>query len=316
MERSLKHWIRQAYAAVRKKVYVAAFPVLQRWGLHISSTHYAHPIPDTARLKEDLWKTASDLVGIDMDPAGQQRLLAGFAAAYRDEYERFPLTRTADPLRYFSGNDQFSAVDGEMLYCMVRHFKPRRIFEIGSGFSTMLAAEALRANARDGGASGELVVCDPYPGETVGRGLPGVTKLIRRPVQDVPREEFLSLRDRDILFIDSSHVACAGSDVQYEILEILPRLPAGVIVHVHDIFFPGEYPREWVTRDFIFLNEQYLLQAFLTFNREYEVLWAGAYMHRYHPALLAAAFPSYRSQRGTVGPGSFWMRRIAKDTSV
>jgi hypothetical protein len=116
------------------------------------------------------------------------------------------------------------------------------------------------------------------------------------------------LEENDILFIDSSHVLKIGSDVQYEYLEILPRLNKGVIVHIHDIFLPAEYRKEWVLKDHIFWTEQYLLQAFLAFNDNFEILWAGSYMHLKHPDKLEVAFNSYR--RNERWPGSFWIKKI------
>jgi predicted O-methyltransferase YrrM len=197
-------------------------------------------------------------------------------------------------------------VDGEILYCFIRHFKPKRIIEIGSGYSTRLSLLAARRNAEDGHARAGVIACEPYPEEVLSRGLDGLT-LRQTFVQDVPLTEFDSLQANDILFIDSSHVLKIGSDVQYEYLEILPRLRPGVIVHVHDIFLPAEYPRTWVMDQFRFWTEQYLLQAFLAFNETFEVLWAGSYMHLTHPERLERAFRSY--QRTTRWPGSFWMRR-------
>ena len=114
--------------------------------------------------------------------------------------------------------------------------------------------------------------------------------------------------NHDILFIDSSHVLRIGGDVQYEYLEILPRLARGVIVHSHDIFLPAEYPRHWVLEEHKFWTEQYLLQAFLAFNDSFEVLWAGSYMHLKHPEKLEEAFSSYKRERTL--PGSFWMRKV------
>ena len=119
--------------------------------------------------------------------------------------------------------------------------------------------------------------------------------------------EFLSLEENDILFIDSSHVLRIGGDVRYEYLEILPRLNRGVIVHAHDIFCPAEYPRQWVLEHYHFWTEQYLLQAFLTFNDSFEVLWGSSYMHINHPDKLEAAFSSYG--RDVESPSSFWMRK-------
>ena len=110
------------------------------------------------------------------------------------------------------------------------------------------------------------------------------------------------------MFIDSSHVLKIGSDVQYELLEIIPRLKLGVIIHFHDIFLPSEYPREWVMKQHIFWNEQYLLQAFLAFNSSFEVFWSSSFMNARHDDLLDKAFIS--SRPGSVRPCSFWIHRL------
>jgi hypothetical protein len=109
--------------------------------------------------------------------------------------------------------------------------------------------------------------------------------------------------------LDSSHVVRIGGDVQHEFLEILPKLNPGVVVHIHDIFLPAEYPRKLIAKQHRFFSEQYLLQAFLAFNREFEVLWASSFMHLTHPDLLEQAFNSYKGRRELRWPGSFWMRR-------
>ena len=118
---------------------------------------------------------------------------------------------------------------------------------------------------------------------------------------------FKELKEGDILFIDSSHILKIGGDVQYEFLEILPRLNKGVIVQIHDIFIPVEYPKAWVLGNKLFYDEQYLLQAFLVFNSAFEVLWVGSYMHIRHPDKLEKTFNSY--DRRTAWPCSFWMRK-------
>ena len=149
---------------------------------------------------------------------------------------------------------------------------------------------------------------EPYPNATIKKGFPGLSRLIDAPVQQVSLAEFERLRENDILFIDSSHVLKIGSDVEFLFLEVLPRLNPGVIVHIHDIFLPANYPRRWVVDELRFWNEQYILQAFLAFNRAFEVLWAASYMNIKHPERLESAFPSYK--RGQRPPGSFWMRKI------
>jgi predicted O-methyltransferase YrrM len=286
------------------------FRFWERLGFHITPNNFYEPVPDTRRLSESLWAKPSDLVGINLPAAPQLELLASFAARFRDEYELFPSAPTAWPSEYYVRNRLFESVDGEILYCMIRHLRPSRIVEIGSGFSTYLAAQAIGRNLRDDGSyKCELVAIEPHPNATLRAGFSGLSRLIAKPVQEIPLTEFANLKENDILFIDSSHVLQIGSDVQYEYLEILPRLAKGVVVHVHDIFLPSEYPRRLALGDRRFYNEQYLLQAFLTFNTAFEVLWAGSFMHLRHSDALAAAFPSY--DPATVWPGSFWIRRLA-----
>ena len=152
-----------------------------------------------------------------------------------------------------------------------------------------------------------LICIDPFPGELLGKSnnIPGLQSLMETKVQDLDLEFFSQLDPGDILFIDSSHTVKIGGDVNYLFLEVLPRLNPGVIVHVHDIFFPFEYRRHWVLDEFRFWTEQYLLQAFLTFNAEFEVLLANYYLSRYHKEHLRATFPDLSRWIG----GSFWMRR-------
>lgn len=256
------------------------FLVCQRMGFHVTPNSFYHPVPDTRKLKDDLWLKHSELAGIDLNEEKQLELLSLFESKFKNEYELFPRNRTDIPYEYYVDNLAFESVDGEILYCMIRQFKPRRIYEIGSGNSTYLSAQAVQNNVgEDSDYQCELVAIEPYPNEILKAGFPYLSGLICKEVQDVPLSEFEKLNENDILFIDSSHVLRIGNDVQYEYLEILPRLNKGVIVHAHDIFLPAEYPKEWILRDRRFWTEQYLLQAFLAFNKTYEVLWAGSYMH-------------------------------------
>lgn len=284
------------------------FPLFERIGLHVVPNRYDQPIPDTRTLGESLFTRRSSLPGVALRAEKQLALLAELSARWRVEYERFPLGPTGVPHAYFVDNTLFESVDGEVYWSLLRRHRPRRVVEIGSGVSTYLAAEALLRNEADGAPPAELVAIEPYPNATLAAGFPGLSHLVRERVQDVPLELFLSLAADDVLFIDSSHVLAVGSDVAYEVLEILPRLSPGVLVHVHDVFLPAEYPRRWVMEEMKFWNEQHVLQAFLAFNRAYEVLFAASYLHLEHPDALEAAFPTYRRDRRW--PGSFWIRRV------
>ena len=207
-------------------------------------------------------------------------------------------------------NGLFGGIDALVAYCMIRHFQPRLIIEIGGGFSTLLLTEAAAKNN-----TSALTCIEPFPQEFLKQGVPGLHRLIEKKVQDIDLEFFSELHSGDLLFIDSSHTVKIGGDVNYLFLEVLPRLEPGVIVHIHDIFLPFEYRRDWVLGEFRFWAEQYLLQAFLAFNSEFEVLMANNYMaHRYLED-IRAAFPTLEKLKAAPpnsvrwGGGSFWMRR-------
>jgi hypothetical protein len=281
------------------------FELWQSHGFHVLPSDYHQPVPDTRVLPLSLWNRVSDLPFVDMREEHQKQLLLQIVERFKNEYTSMPQGASTEEFGYYLGNIAFEAVDAEILYGLIRLLKPKRMYEIGSGFSTLLAADALRRNRADG-HSCRFITIDPYPSEELEGKLPSDVKLCRLPVQDVSLGEFESLCENDILFIDSSHVCRIGSDVQFLFLEVLPRIRPGVVVHVHDIFIPVEYPKQWVIDWHRFWNEQYLLQMFLSFNTVFEVLWAGQWMHIKHPDLLMKAFPSYKPG---VSPASFWFRR-------
>ena len=276
------------------------FPFWEKHGFHVTPVHFYQPIPDTQSLPDALWSTRSDLVGIDMNDAVQFDLLRKHFPKFRDEYERFPIKPTGDPSQFYLDNHLFDGADALVAYCMVRQFQPELIVEVGSGYSSLILGEAAAQSD-----SPALTCIEPFPREFLREGFPGLRSLIEKQVQDIDLEFFSQLGSGDVLFIDSSHTVKIGGDVNYLFLEVLPRLKPGVIVHVHDIFFPFDYRRDWVMEEFRFWTEQYLLQAFLTFNSEFEVLMSNSYLSHYHERELKAAFPTLPS----CGGGSFWMRR-------
>jgi predicted O-methyltransferase YrrM len=285
----------------------AIFRGFESLGIHVTPRHYAFPIPDTRRLDPALWKDShTPPPGIDLREDDQQKLLASFAREYAAEWGALPRERTAEG-GFFLNNHHFETVDAEIFHALIRRRKPGRLIEAGSGFSTLLAARAAATNASEGHPC-EILVWDPYAGEAVraleGRGV----TLHRAEVQRAPREEFARLAAGDVLFIDSSHVLYVGSDVQFLFAEVLPRLAPGVLVHVHDVFLPEQYPRRWFTDHLRFWNEQYLLQAFLAFNERFRVVWASYFMARAHGADLAAVFPAFRRDDE---PASFWFERTS-----
>jgi hypothetical protein len=286
------------------------FPLWERSGFHVTPVHFYQPIPDIKSLPETLWEQPSELVGIDMNDAVQLDLLRNHFPKFRCEYEEFPTEPTPALTQFYLGNRLYDGVDALVAYCMVRHFQPRLMIEVGSGFSSLVLGQAAAKND-----SSALICIEPFPQDFLRKGFPMLKSLIEKRVQELDLEFFAQLESGDILFIDSSHTVKIGGDVNYLFLEIIPRLKPGVIVHVHDIFFPFDYRRDWVTEQFRFWTEQYLLHAFLTFNSEFEVLMASRYLGDRHTQDVKAAFPNLENLRADLpsavrwGGGSFWMRR-------
>jgi len=191
------------------------FRLWQKLGLHVLVANYHSPIPDTRKLSNIPWEKRNELKGIDLNSEGQLRLLALFSEKYKNEYDGFPYENTSDPTRYYLNNGAFMAIDAEVYYCMIRHFKPSRVIEIGSGFSTLLAAQAVIKNACEVDYECELISIEPYPNKVLKAGFQGLKRLLEFEVQEVPISEFKLLRENDIFFIYSSHFLKIGSDVQY-----------------------------------------------------------------------------------------------------
>jgi hypothetical protein len=286
------------------------FGTWERRGYHVTPVHYYSAVPNTAELEETLWSAPRPPVGIDMREGAQLELLEAVSARYASEFSRLPREAPTADCPFFVNNGNFFGVDAAMLYCMVRKHRPRNIIEIGSGFSTLLSSLAIERNKEeDPSYECKLVAVEPFPKSQLLSQCKSLSELIVSPVQKVPLDRFRELGSGDILFIDSSHVSKLGSDVNFELLEIVPRVRDGVLVHVHDVFIPFEYPRNWAIEEGWFWNEQYLLQAFLSFNRSFEIVWAGSYMHWKFPESVAAAVGPYEVTPAP--PASLWMRRVS-----
>ncbi len=290
-----------------------AHRIFSEQGFHLfSKQDYYLPIPNEADLGDGFWERRSEMVGVDLNEAYALRLLKEVFPAYVAEFrEQFPLHQPDDPTAFYLINGLFMAIDAQVYYSFIRHFKPKRVLEIGSGRSTQVAAAACLRNAREEAQAPQLVAIEPFPSPLLTQGLPGLSDLITEKVQNVDMQVFTSLAAGDILFIDSTHALREGGDVQMEYCEILPRLAPGVIVHIHDISLPKPYPRVYFEKQHYYWNEQYLLQAFLAFNSRFEVLWPGNYMAVKYPERVDAAFPELRTMRQSFPqsePASFWLR--------
>jgi hypothetical protein len=284
------------------------FKIFRRSGFYFLRKHYYLPIPDEGDMK---CLRNSELVGIKMNDEQQLAFTNDVILAYKDEFSSFPAHATDDPVRYHLVNGGFMAGDGNAYYAIIRHLRPKRIIEIGSGNSTLLALHAIDKNREMLPEYGcKFIAIDPYPVDYL-KTLSRMVELKECKLQELPLDYFDQLGSGDILFIDSSHVLRSGGDVWMEYCEIIPRLRSGVYVHVHDISLPKPYPSVYYDQH-LYWNEQYVLQALLTNNDKLEVVWAGTYLFHKYPEKMSVAFsPEYELMRKTyplAESASFWMR--------
>jgi hypothetical protein len=241
------------------------------------------------------------LPGIDMNEPGQLALFDQFVR-YIPEVE-FP-PHKKEPLRYYSENNWYPYGDAIFLYCMLRHFRPRRIIEVGSGFSS---CAILDTNELFFDNQIQCTFIEPDPERFYGAIRPDDRQqinLLAAPVQSVPVSQFQELQNGDILLIDSSHVSKINSDVNYLYFEVLPALRPGVLVHVHDIFYPFRYPAEWIYKGWSW-NEAYLLRAFLMFNQAFQIRFCNTLLSEFHADRLLASAP-----RAHKSGASLWIQRV------
>ena len=259
------------------------------------------PIPEREELRCELWQRPRALHGIEWDLESQ---LAWAERELADYIAEFVQPSDVDD-GFHMENSYYEQVDAELAHAMVRRLRPSRVLELGTGFSTLVLARACRANAREGHPV-ELHTVDPGAEVNVPADLPGLTSMRTLLAQDVPMEEFTQLRAGDLLLVDTSHTVKIGGEVVHIVLDILPRLAPGVWVHFHDIWLPWEYDPHLVLEMEMYWAEQYLLQAFLTGNPSYQVVFATQAVARAMPERLARLVPSYA---GRNFPSSFWLRR-------
>jgi predicted O-methyltransferase YrrM len=286
------------------------FGLFERLGLHVLPVHYYSPVPDTRELRAELpnWYRESSLVGIDLNMDGQMRLLSALGA-YRNECQRLPNYETVVSMGL---GDGYGEVESHLLHSMIRELKPNRVLEVGSGVSTFFSANALSMNRREQGIESKLVCVEPHPRPALVRMTQrnGI-ELVPRKVQAIEPELLQTLGKGDILFIDSSHMVKLNSDVNYLYLEVLPRLRAGVHIHIHDITFP--YPAQppvddWVFRRHLFWSEPALVQAFLMYNHVFRTLLSSSYLACKAPEALRSTFEVYTP--GKHFPSALWLEKV------
>jgi hypothetical protein len=264
--------------------------------------HYYDPVVYAEDLRQSL-SAERALPGVDLKITDQLSLLSQFN--YSAELQGIPEDDPGTGEFYYR-NGTFEFGDAEILYSFIRFFKPARIIEIGSGFSTLMARKAIAANMVERPTYRcEQVCIEPFEHPWLESSGAAV---IRQRVETCDQGLFRSLTTNDILFVDSSHVIRPQGDVLCEYLDILPSLAAGVLVHIHDVFTPRDYPSDWILNKQRLWNEQYLLEAFLAFNSRYRVMAALNHLWHNHRAALESVCPALTLRQGAE-PGSFWMAR-------
>jgi len=274
---------------------------------HVAPGHFYSPLVGRDERQRQADRLASrtvsrDLPGIDLRTEQQLALLGAIKASY----DTLPWSDAPNPsggLRYYFDNPAYRYSDAIFYAGVLRHFKPSRVIEVGSGFSSALL---LDVNEHFLESRVDVTFIEPFP-TVLEELLPAVDldgRLVRSGLQEVPLETFDSLAANDILFIDSTHVSRVGSDVNHLMFEVLPRLAPGVLVHIHDVFFPFEYPADWVREGWAW-NEDYLLRAFLQFNDSFDIVLFNTYLESRDEAWFAEHMPMCLKDRG----GSIWLQR-------
>ena len=282
-----------------------SYKIFMKLGVFPILDNYYEPLVNPHKhLTNFLWKDRP-LAGIDLNIEEQLSILEKFN--FQNELLSFP-TEKNDVLQYYYNNGFYEAGDSEYLYCFIRQIKPKRIIEIGSGNSTLMARNAIWKNNLDvGNYSCKHICIEPYE-------MPWLkdigVELIREKVENIDLDFFQQLEENDILFIDSSHIIRAQGDVLYEFLEILPSLKIGVFIHIHDIFTPRDYPNHWLLDKHLLWNEQYLLEAFLSNNFDFKIIGSLNYLRNNYAKNFMEKFP-ISAGNDKIQPGAFWLKRIS-----
>ncbi|MBE9245828.1 class I SAM-dependent methyltransferase [Microcystis aeruginosa LEGE 00239] len=280
-------------------------PLLRNIGYTLITDHFYQPIPNRQEIMTYAGKERP-LSSIEWHLDKQTELVKYLLEKYGLEFNNKEIFSA---FGYSEDSSGLISGDAEVLYAMVREKKPNRVIEIGSGGSTKIIAAALRMNFIENSQKSQLISIEPYPQDFL-KDFANVSKdflefsLLIQKVEAVDLSVFESLQTNDILFVDSSHVFKSGSDVEFEFLQVYPRLQTGVLVHIHDIFFPYDYPTEWNLKESRYWNEQYFLETFLQFNKKFKILASLSMVSHYKNSVFLENINAYNEDRL---PGSFWM---------
>ncbi len=279
----------------RLKAIIQNFRALYRY----PPGHFYSPLSDTKEVAKR--KEETSVKGIDLRAASQKELLEKFVVYYQEQ----PFSHSQNnQFRYTFSNPFFCESDGLMLYAMLRHLNPVNVVEIGSGYSSAVMLDT----AENYNLSTKFTFVEPYPERlysVIKESDKEKTEILEKGVQNIDFNKFKNLKENDILFIDSSHVAKYESDVNYLFFEVLPTLNKGVVIHIHDIFFPFDYPYEWIKRGRAW-NEGYLLKAFLQFNSVFQIELFNDYIIHKEKNWVSENMSICLQNTG----GSIWLRKV------
>lgn len=268
--------------------------------LWIEPGHFYSPITNSTNFKK--FKSRNTIPGISLNSAKQLSYLSKIAKYYDEQ----PFSDDDNnKTRYYFVNDQFSYSDALSLYGMLRYKKPKRVVEVGSGYSSALMLDVNNLFLKN---SMKLTFIEPFPTRLKSLIRPDDKKtvnIIEKPVQKVDLRQFKLLDAGDILFIDSSHVSKSGSDVNWLYFEVLPALKKGVIIHIHDIMYPFEYLDDWIKQGRSW-NEAYMLKSFMMFNNDYKIIFWPNYLHAFYKDRIQKTMPLSKKNIG----GSIWIEKI------
>jgi hypothetical protein len=268
--------------------------------------HYASPIPSASDIEQSgevVLDPSFRIPGVNLNDENQKKRLLEYLPFYKEL--PFPFSQTSG-CRYYYDNVWFGYSDAIFLHCFLRHQKPRAIIEIGSGYSSAVMLDTIERFFNE---SPKLTFVEPYPDRLrnlLNKNDLNYVHLIEKPIQKCDVEIFSGLAAGDLVFIDSSHVSKYKSDLNFLMFEVLPQVPVGAFVHFHDIFFPFEYPLDWL-KNGKYWNENYLLRAFLTNNDSWEIVFFNHYLNLKHKDLIDESFPLCSKNAG----GSIYLRKVA-----
>lgn len=301
----IAEWLERIGSISEAWIKPEVYRLFQQHGFHLVRNHYYGILPDTSQFNEAWWTNVPYQLAFDSIPKADIETVFSKILGWADDLQALPRESESG---FYWNNGMFPPLDAIVLYGMLREYRPARLIEVGSGFSTEIALLAARHSQT------KIFCIEPYPTSRLLAREPELAKLTKLPVQEVPLDTFSALQAGDFLFIDTTHSVKLGSDVNHLIFNVLPRLQPGVFIHIHDIFLPYEYPRRWYDDISIFWNEQYLILAYLLENPHIEIVLPNYWLSIQYQGELKKRFETFdiwdlTNNLGGASGASLWLRK-------